>query len=287
MTTGFAPNGVLLAGRPHTGKTTYLALLYLAIVNDRAAALTLGHFRDDREYLNRISRQLQRCEPATHTEVGEQQELSLSLLVGAERAPTLLRIPDTSGERWDIALSERQWPEDLDARVREAAAVMLFTHPKDEFDPGTTIVNANAAEAALRGVNEAPPVAVPGQFSDERAPTQVELVDLLQMMREHRGPRPTRACLVVSAYDLAPPRMAPNEWVRRNCPLFAQYVDVNRGWLDVAIYGVSAQGGPFDEAGTRAQLASRDTIDRALVLAGDGSAVAVVDPVLWALRASD
>lgn len=286
--TDYVPTDALFAGRPNSGKTSYLALLYLAIESGQAAGLELGTFRDDREYLNRISEQLQRCEAAIHTEVDEQQELSLSLVVGPDRVPRLLRIPDTSGETWDAALTDRRWPVDLDARVREAATVMLFTHPKVDFEAGTTIVEANAADAALRDTTDLSPPPVPQAGGpDIRAPTQVELVDLLQMLREQRGPRPTRACLVVSAYDLISPQIPPGVWVRRNCPLFAQYVDVNRGWLDVAIYGVSAQGGRFDDEEVRDSLTTQDAVDRAFVLADDGSAVSVDDPVLWALPAHD
>jgi hypothetical protein len=284
--TGYEPSGVLVAGRPHTGKTSYLAVLYLAIVSERAAGLRLGTFRDDREYLNRISQRLQTCEPPEHTEVDEQQELSLSLLVGSEATPTLLRIPDTSGETWEAALTMRQWPVDLDARVREANAVMIFTHPKVDFDPGTTIVQANAAEAALRDGTE--PAAHPStREPDERAPTQVELVDLLQLLREQRGPRPTRACLVVSAYDLVSPELRPDDWVSLNCPLFAQYADVNQDWLDVAVYGVSAQGGSFRDDQVRDALTRQDAVERSLVLSGDGTPVGVDDPILWMLRARD
>jgi hypothetical protein len=284
--TPYEPTGILVAGRPHTGKTSYLAVLYLAIVNERATGLRLGSFRDDREYLNRISQRLQTCEPADHTEVDEQQELSLSLLVGSTGVPTLLRIPDTSGETWEAALTTRRWPVELDTRVREANAVMIFTHPKVDFDPGVTIVQANAAEAALRHGTDSAPYAGTRE-PDERAPTQVELVDLLQLLREQRGPRPTRACLVVSAYDLVSPQVRPVDWMRRNCPLFAQYADVNQDWLDVAVYGVSAQGGSFVDGQVRDELTRQDAVERCSVLSSDGTVVGVDDPILWMLQARD
>lgn len=282
----YAPASILFAGRPQTGKTTFLALLYVAIVDGRAHGLELGSYQDDREYLNRISRHLQQCQPAKHTEVGEQQQLTLSLLVGSDRAPTMLQIPDTSGETWDTALGERQWPADLDQRVTAADAVMIFVHPgPDVFDSGTTIVETNAVLAALREDNDNDdPPAPAARFPHEHAPTQVELVDLLQMLREHRGPRPARACIVISAYDLVPADLAPRDWLRSACPLVAQYIDVNRDWLHVDIYGVSAQGGEFDDDDTRAALAEQDTVDRALVRAADGAPARPEDPFLWALQ---
>lgn len=271
---------ILFAGMPSTGKTTYLALLYLAIIEGRAGDLALGTYQDDREYLNRISERLQRCELPVHTEVAEREELALSLVVGPQRVPTLLRIPDTSGETWEAACTERHIPPDLDERARATDAILLFTHPSEDFDAGVSIVDANAADKALLG--ESPPLS--GEFAAlKRSPTQVELVDLLQILRESRGPRPAMAAIMVSAYDLVASGIAPQDWLSRNLPLLAQYIDVNRDWLKVEVFGVSAQGGAFDDAVTVSGLLEVEPLDRALVLGGDGSAVSAEAPILWAM----
>ncbi|WP_375479135.1 hypothetical protein [uncultured Jatrophihabitans sp.] len=276
------PTGILFSGLPSTGKTTYLALLYLAIVEDRAARLKLGRYSDDREYLNGISARLQRCEPAVRTEVDEQKTLSLSLLVGPEERSTILQIPDTSGELWEAALVERHMPTEIDERARNAEAVVIFVHCKNDFDSGTTIEEAGAADAAAHG--ETAPSLTGEDHPPGRSPTQVELVELLQILREDRGPRPARGCLAVSAFDLVPQPMTPDEWVASNLPLLAQYVQVNRDWLEFTTFGVSAQGGRFDRPDLTASLLAQDALDRASLVWADGTVGEIGDPVLWALN---
>jgi hypothetical protein len=281
MTQGdFEPAAVLLGGLPSSGKTTYLALLYLAIVEGRANGLALGTYADDREYLNEISGQLQRCRPTIHTKVDEQGSLSLSLLVGDTERPILLTIPDISGETWEAALTERQLTNELDQRARAAVAVMIFVHAKLEFDSGTTIVEANAADKSA-GVA---PTEDPGIHQlHHRSPTQVELVDLFQILREERGPRPARACIVISAFDLVPKGVSPQDWVSSNLPLLHQYLDVNSSWLKAATFGISAQGGSFADDESIEVLTKQDALDRSSVFASDGAERKVEDPILWAL----
>ena len=101
-----AQRQLLFAGLPYTGKTSFLAIFYLAVANS-AGRLRLGSYKDDREYLNEIAGRLMRCEKAVHTEMKEHRELSLSLELAESAEPVMLRIPDLSGETWEQAVNER------------------------------------------------------------------------------------------------------------------------------------------------------------------------------------
>ena len=271
--------GVLLAGLQETGKTSYLALLYAAISTNKAGAVKLGNYQDDREYLNGISERLIRCEEAVHTQVEENRELALSLTIDGR--DSFLRIPDLSGETWEHALRDRRWPRTVAERADSADGFIVFVHVRS-LDVGLTIADAAAATDAL---GEEPLEEDDAARSERLQPTQVSLVDLLQLLCERRKARLSPAAIVVSAWDLVGPDLSPSAWLERNCPLTHQYLIANHRWLEATVFGVSAQGGSFRDEKVRVTLEGEDPVDRARIVSADGSSGRVEDPLLWALGA--
>jgi Double-GTPase 1 len=275
-----AERELLLAGLPKTGKTSFLALLYIAISKSRARDLTLGHFRDDHTYLNEIAQRLMQCEEAVHTEVDEGRELLLSLITGPDREEVTLRVPDLSGETWEHVASDREWSLDMEDQVRRSEGIIIFVH-STKIDAHPSIASVDAAAKALGATD--------GKATDTKKarpdlpPTQVSVIDALQLVCEERSRRPSRAAIVVSAWDLVKD-VTPNEWLERECPLVAQYADANAGWLHLATFGISAQGGKFNTKSSREKLSKSDALERAAIVDGDGTEANVADPVLWILR---
>lgn len=279
-----------MIGVPRTGKTSFLALFYLALINAKRTRLQLASWFGEREHLNAIADGLQRCTQAARTPMSEQRQLDLPL-----QAPNgelvHLHVPDLSGELWEEALIHRQWSADVDGRVRRAHAKLVFLHSR-EIDTGPSI-NAVHESATMLGADQVSPSAVESDGTQTRAPaathggfpgrppTQVQLVDLIQLCCEERGPRPARLCLIVSAWDQA--SGTPGDFVATNLPLLWQYLESNRSWLTCQIFGVSAQGGRFDEANERGKLAERDAVERAIIKMTDGDGADVGDVVEWAL----
>jgi hypothetical protein len=273
---------LLLGGLPQTGKTSFLALLYIAITNGKASGLALGHHRDDRTYLNEIAQRLMSCGEAIHTEVDEDRELLLSLEVGVGREQAVLRIPDLSGETWEHVATDREWSTDMDDQVGRGEGIIIFVHSTN-IDAHPSIAAVDAAAEAL-GETAAGPRS--GLSADARAvlpPTQVHIIDALQLICEERSARPSRAAIVISAWDLVDD-VSPDGWLERECPLVIQYAAANANWLQLEIYGISAQGGRFATKAARAKLAKVDPLDRAQVVRGAGEEANVADPVLWILR---
>ena len=281
---------VLFAGLPGTGKTTYLALLYLGISSDRTESLRLGSYSDDREYVNRIAKKLLACEEIAHTEIAEQGRLSLSLEVGAEREHARLEIPDLSGETWEEAVYERTWPRSIDHAARAATGTLVFVHVA-EFDAAPSIATVQRASRALGedGMSgDQPDAELSQDESDERPqPTQVQIVDLLQLLCEERSDRPARAGIVLSAWDLTDETLTPREWLATNAPLADQYLRANQAWLEAKVWGVSAQGGNFKDNAQREALLKLDAIDRARILDGSRQPCPIESPMLWVMRADE
>lgn len=307
-------NGVLLAGLPATGKTSYLALLFHAIVEDRADGLQLGRYDDDREHITEISDVLLASNVADHTTVDDEQDVTLSLI--CDGVEFVLSIPDLSGETWEHALVDRRWSSAFDDVVADAAGFMVFVHCK-EVNDGLTIVDANQAEAAILGddasiddleaelddqQHAAGPAASDTGASDEDADgeedvdqvdedeethckqlTQVSLIELIQFFAA-TSPRPVRVSVVISAWDLEPKKLKPQQWLAVNAPMLAQFLAVNTDEVEATVWGVSAQGADLSDAKVREEYKHKDPIDRARIVAADGNEVGIAAPLRWVLR---
>jgi hypothetical protein len=306
-------NGVILAGLSETGKTSYLALLFHAIVEERADGLSLGRFDDDREHITEISDVLLASKVADHTTLADEQEVTLSLTY--DGVDFVLNIPDLSGETWEHALVDRRWSTSLDDAIASATGFMVFVHCKDIND-GLTIVDAKQAEAAILGDDDAPidegrtethkaqvdaPAAdateadihdAQGTGADEdededeekhcKQLTQVSLIELIQFFAG-ASPRPIRVSLVISAWDREPETLKPLEWLSKNAPMLAQFLEVDTDEVEATVWGVSAQGADLSDERVREKYKDKDPIDRARIHAADGTEVGVAAPLLWVL----
>jgi hypothetical protein len=303
--------GVVLAGLPATGKTSYLALLFHAIVEDRAEGLRLGRFDDDREHITEISDVLLASNLADHTTVDDEQDVTLSVTYDGN--DFVLNIPDLSGETWEHALVDRRWSSALDVDIANATGFIVFVHSK-EINDGLTIVEAEQAGDAILGDTNEEAAAEPNedegadvatsasdatdddegdededeaQDEDEETHckqlTQVSLIELIQFFAA-TSPRPIRVSVVISAWDLEPKKLKPEEWLEKNAPMLAQFLEVNTDEVEAAVWGVSAQGADWSDPKVREEYKDKDPIDRARVVATDGAEVGVAAPLRWALR---
>lgn len=308
-------HSVLFAGLPSTGKTTYLALTNVAITTNADAAITIESYKGNFEYLNEISGVLESCLVAEHTEVDAQGELSLDLLIHGE--PAHLHIPDISGETWEDALDTREWSRSFDEDVAGCDGLVLFVSANN-VEMGGTILDAAALASALAGgggsapQGDAVPVtpssegSTPDEHSllpadavdessatDESTPaphkrarvraTQVDAVDLLQFVARRNRTRPIRLSIVLSAWDTVK-KVTPAEWLDSTLPLLRQYLRNSRIW-DTRVFGVSAQGGDFNDQLAKDELLPKSAVERASVCAGDNEAVSIFAPILWAVEA--
>jgi hypothetical protein len=261
---------VLLAGLPHTGKTTYLALLYLAMMEEKRTSFGLAGFTGDREYLNSLTQSLIHCDEMPRTDVSQAAGMDLTLRLGDETLD--LQIPDLSGETWDALVNDRLIDVAIDQAVEESTGICVFVHV-GELVEDPSIATTNVGEIALGGTPAATDVA-------QRPLTQVQVVDLVQYLSaSERGN--LRMSIVLSAFDLAEGE-TPKSWLRSCAPLLSQYIEMNSTWLHAKAFGISAQGGVFSGA-SRQSLQEEGTVERAKVVDADGSAADVDAPILWAL----
>lgn len=270
--TNSSPRAILV-GFPHAGKSTYLALLFLAILRGERCSIELTDHLDDREHANALTSALLNCVEAGRTEVSQSKGLRLSIRYRSGEEGQL-DVPDLSGETWQDVIETGTMDVDLFNDLRGARSAILFIHVGDfEHDP--LIADVNAAADAL-GDSGPPESSAP----TPSIPTQVDVADLLQVLDETAGTS-CQVSVVLSAFDMAGD-VTPSEWLAVNAPLVAQYLRTAQTRREIRVFGLSAQGGSF--ATERERLSDRDGLERATMTDGDGNEAAIDRPIVGVLN---
>jgi hypothetical protein len=237
-------HSVVIIGLPASGKTTFLAALWhLVTARDVDTKLRFGTLRvGDVSHLNAIAARWREAKVQDRTAVLGTRLVSMSLVDAAEQA-VRVTFPDVPGEAYRRMWEERECEGEI-IDVLKTSGVLLFVHA-DTIRPPRWVVDEVALSRQLGlNVHEGEPV----PWHPRLAPTQVQLVDLLQLLRAAPldiGPR--RLGVMLSAWDKARGEgLSPSAYLDAKLPLLAQYLRSGAdGWI-WRVYGVSAQGGDYD-----------------------------------------
>ena len=279
---------VVVLGLPESGKTTFLAALW-HIVTERDIETKLKFDRlkaGDSAYLNEIASRWRDAVVQERTAISGNQWVSMNL-VGANNKKFRMTFPDVPGEAYQRMWEDRDCEQEI-ANGLQAVGVLLFIHSDTIVHPHWIVDEAQLSKAM--GVE----MEVEGGEVDWKpslAPTQVQLVDILQMLQcgaLYVGPR--RVAVMLSAWDkVAEDGISPKAFLDKKFPLLVQYLQQpSNGWI-MKIYGVSAQGGDYVGAnGENAQasadaLRSLETASERIMLVDDGGSVGhdLTEPIAW------
>jgi Double-GTPase 1 len=289
---------VLGIGLPEAGKTTFLAALWhVAESEEVPGAMRLEKISENAKHLNSIRNDWLKLEPVVRTVPGQEQPTTLWLrddrgVVGE------VHFPDLSGESFEGAWAERHWTKEYDDLVGGAESFLLFVNPDTLKEPYTIAEMQRMAEAAFpeetpenanQGTGADEPSVDSGreEWSAEKAPTQVQLVELLQFSEKRQnGKRPVRVAVIVSAWDLErqdyPGEDGAGTWLTKRMSYLDQYLRSNFELFAVRVYGVSAQGGDLQK--DREALQNHARASERLVIDGpDCAPHDISEPVRWCL----
>lgn len=234
---------IVIYGLPESGKTTFLAALWhLVTAREIETVLRFSSLKDgDHSHLNAIAARWRDAEPQKHTELSSTRLVTMNLLDGTGR-PIRVSFPDLSGEAYLRMWEARDCDPDVAKILRSGAGVLLFVHSDRIKLPIWVVEEAEQMrELGLEGHLSGTEV----PWKPEFAPTQVQLVELLQMLNAlplDIGPR--RVAVILSAWDkIEPEQRTPNAFLRERLPLLEQYLQGGAGIVAWRVYGVSAQGG--------------------------------------------
>lgn len=237
-------HSVVIIGLPGSGKTTFLAALWHLITSrDIPTVLRFNGLRTgDASHLNAIAARWRDAKVQDRTAVPGSRMVSMNL-VDANSTSVHVTFPDVPGESYRRMWEDRDCETEI-AEILHNGGVLLFVHA-DTIRAPQWVVDEVALSRRL-GLEVASDEITP--WHPRLAPTQVQLVDLLQLLRTAPldvGPR--RLAIMLSAWDkVREERLMPEEYLAIKLPLLRQYLRCGADEWDVRVYGISAQGGDYD-----------------------------------------
>lgn len=246
-----------LAGLPSSGKSSFLAAFWVYANGAPQSSLAVESFPEDAEYLAELQRHWFDYNAVPRTSAGVERSVNLKVKRKSDLARFDLNIPDLSGESFGQIWSQRHWSSNFQSIADDASGALLFVHPT-VIEDGATLAQVQALQDELDDEEEEVAggttnngTAEPATWDITNAPTQIKLVDSLQLIAEHASVRkPFRLGVVVSAWDIVrkhDPAASPKAWLRARMPLLTQFLNMNRETYETAVFGVSAQGGDYGD----------------------------------------
>lgn len=237
---------VVVMGLPGSGKTTYLAALWHLVsegeIQSKLRYVTLR--RGNVDHLHEIASRWREAKKQERTSVSGDKRVSMVLQADGG-APQEVSFPDVAGEVFSQMWAQRECDQTV-AEWLKAPGILLFIHA-DKISIPKWVVDEQQLLVDMGLEGEEEPVV---EWSPDLAPTQVQITDLLQSMQSEpldMGPR--RLAIILSAWDkVAVRRQTPKDYLASKMPLFHQFLShgLCPDW-EVRIYGVSAQGGDYDD----------------------------------------
>ena len=238
---------VVIIGLPESGKTTFLAALWhLITARDVETTLRFGGLHTgETSHLNSISARWRDAKVQDRTALTGNRLVKMSLLSASGNSLNVM-FPDVPGEAYRRMWENRDCDNEI-ADILRTGDVLLFVHADTIRAPQWIVDEVSLSqELGLPAPEDGEEV----QWHPRLAPTQVQLVDILQLMQTHPlniGPR--RLAVMLSAWDKVKDEgLKPQTYVEAKLPLLSQYLRNGADRWTSRIYGLSAQGGDYDPA---------------------------------------
>ena len=277
---------VAIIGLPESGKTTLLAAMW-HLVREKGAATRLtfaGLSQGNYEHLNALAKRWRSGKRQQRTQLAGTRAVSMRLKDEAGRTVEV-SFPDAPGEDFSRMWERRELDEATRATLLAPAIVLVINGNTIRYP--AWIAERNATQA---GLGLPPELVDVVDWKAELAPTQVQVVELLQfLMSGNLDVGPRRLAVLIAAWDeVEGDGMDPEELLKANLPLLDQYLRNGRDPWTWRVWGLSAQGGVYEDADTGETLPATEALrelarpsDRIKVVDGDVSGTDVTAPVDW------
>lgn len=276
----------LLLGLPGTGKSTFLAALWYT-AEIRSTRWELDHLSDNDEHLRMLSKTWLRCDAMERSSQAGEATVEMRFRNRRSNTTVTAYFPDLAGETFEDQWVNRSCPKSYVEVAGRSKQILLFIHPnklrkgdriEDFLQHVDEVSNGENTEGKLE------------KRRPERDPTQVILVDLLQMLSMPPiGHSSLRIAVIVSAWDLVESVqeqsgfqvLDPDGWLTQEAPLLDQFLRSNRDWIAYRVFGVSAQGGDYGDREMVNNLRNTDPGNRVKVIEGSEKNSDLTAPMSW------
>lgn len=266
---------ISIIGLPSSGKTTFLAALW-ELVNERRVPKVLAFDSigdNDLSYLRKIVTVWRKATEQARTRLTGLSAVKMNLKDDAGNVVEV-SIPDAPGEDFRAMWEDRELGRVLGESLA-AGNIMLLLNGNKVKAPAW--VTERAVQRKATGKQKAE--ALPKNWHPSFAPTQVQLVDLLQLISHAPVGRAGRKIVVmISAWDkVEGERLTPDVFLKQKLPLLAQYLEAGRDGWNTRVYGVSAQGGEYDGNEANAQPVDGEAPKKKVTTGRDAERLREVD----------
>ncbi len=276
----------IVIGLPEAGKSTFFAALWHSVdAGGVPDAVRLDRVHGDQQYLNQLRDAWSSCKRIERNRRGQGKILAMRLVLPGEGSTIELTIPDPAGEAFSDQWETGQCPPEYIELARQASGALLFVNPT-KVEQGLSIRQVSRVADAARGqAAEVPAQSGAQPWTPESAGTQVQIVELLQIvLREPFNRDYLPLAVIISAWDeLVEDRLKPEEWLSAELPLLHQFLKSNQDIFPSRMYGVSAQGGDLEKDAARL-LSVREPWKRVLIVGPECSDHDLTAPLRWLLH---
>ena len=277
---------VSIIGLPESGKTTLLAAIWHT-VREHGSVTALkfdGLSQGNYEHVGALAKRWRAGKKQQRTQTNGMKIVSMRLKTAQGRSVEV-SFPDMPGEDFSGMWEKREVDEALVGTLEAKSIVLIVNGDTIKF-PAWIVEQMAVAKGA--GID--PPGADLVDWSPDLAPTQVQVVELLQFLMTGDlfvGPR--RLAVLISAWDeVAGDGLDPKKVLSMKLPLLDQYLRNGRDPWTWRVWGVSAQGGVYEDQDKGEQLdataALRDLdrpSDRIKVVDGSTESTDITLPLEW------
>lgn len=231
---------IILVGGPDSGKSNYLARLWLAFQSKKFELISSTTPGDVR-YVESIAEHLLQGGFVPRTEPEEKnRDFQISVNTKDNSISANIIVPDILGEIWDKAVSTLEIPEKWLTTLRKSTSAVLFVRIQSEnnVEPLNWVTSQELLKSGL------------GKENEQAIPTQIVLMELLRFIDENinrKIVKKPKVAVIVTAWDLLykdEAALGPRKYLENEFPMFAgKLEDIDT--LDIKIYGSSIVGGDF------------------------------------------
>lgn len=227
---------IIIIGQPGTSKTTYLSQLVLQ-VEGKKKAIKFRNKPDDLSVLKDAIARLRSGQEVQATPSDNNEIIKLPLSINGNEIDLIC--PDYAGEQISYLLESRE----IDAKwidlIANSNAWIIFIRPTQlsvSYDISTKSIHE--AEA-LKQPNDA----------EFKVSAQSNLIELLQILRHYRKltvqqeTKKPKLLVTFTCWDELDETISPLEYVKKQLPLFYEYIANNWNKDSFSFAGLSAQGG--------------------------------------------